>query len=72
MFLIKEEKTRDLPKSKAGWKVSLSTSAPCPPPAAAVHTSVSTARACGTVQKDVWEEIKVKNTKLFGYVLSPD
>lgn len=46
---------RDLPKSKAGWKVSLSLAAACPPPAAAVHASLSTAGVCGTVGKNVWE-----------------
>lgn len=57
---------RDLSKSKAVWKVSLSLSEACPPPATAVHTSVSTASlaACGTVWKNVWEAIKVKNIKV--------
>lgn len=59
---------RDLSKCKAGWKVSLSLSAARPSPAAAVHTSVSTANvaASGTVLRNVWEDIKVKKqTKLW-------
>lgn len=65
---------RDLSKCKAGWKVSLSLSAVRPSSAAAVHTSVSTANvaASGTVLRNVWEDIKVKNKQNFGYVLSTD
>lgn len=71
-FQLRRKKREIYPKAKQAGRSHFLHQHLAPSPAAAVHTSVSTARACGTVQKDVWEEIKVKNTKLFGYVLSPD